>query len=163
MLVDCAIQPLGKPWGYFERQLNYIINTTNIIMERKHMLDCLITMPLPLAYLQHCRVLLAIFAFCHPFSIDPDEGVLDNVVMPFCLFWAIMGFEVLAEMMENPLGDDETDINSMQMIHSLEVCAQHVFDISEGRRDETRRALRRPFDDFAMSSSGKQEWQAEAD
>lgn len=161
LLADCARLPLDQPWGYFQRQLNYTIFCLNFLMEQKALLDCLITMPLPLAYLQHCRVLLAIFAFCHPFSIDPSEGLLDNVVMPFFLFWAIMGFEVLAELMENPLGDDETDLNCMQMIHSLEACAQHAFDLSECQRFSTRRALRRPFHDFMMASADFAEAEAE--
>merc|ERR1719161_599695 len=152
MLLDAVGQPLNQPWGFPERVLNSILRTLQATMFDLEKLNNLITMPLPLSYHQHCRIMLLIFATCIPLTVDPAAGLVDNVIMPFLIFWALMGFEILAELIENPLSDEETDIDIMQMIHSVEVHASHTFELTERHRAQARHALRRPFVDFGMAA-----------
>lgn len=150
MLLDALGQPLNQPWGYPERIMNNTLRTVQGLMWDFGKLNNLIEMPLPLSYYQHCRIMLLIYAVCIPLTVDPSSGLVDNVIMPFLIFWALMGFEVLAELIENPLSDEETDIDIMQMIHSIEVHASHTFELTERRRAQVRHALRRPLKDFGM-------------
>eukprot|EP00441_Pelagodinium_beii_P004231 CAMPEP_0197686468 /NCGR_PEP_ID=MMETSP1338-20131121/102536_1 /TAXON_ID=43686 ORGANISM="Pelagodinium beii, Strain RCC1491" /NCGR_SAMPLE_ID=MMETSP1338 /ASSEMBLY_ACC=CAM_ASM_000754 /LENGTH=68 /DNA_ID=CAMNT_0043268415 /DNA_START=1 /DNA_END=204 /DNA_ORIENTATION=- len=67
------------------------------------------------------------YAFLWPFVTEVGltlGSILDNIIFPFCAFWAMTGLEKLAEMMENPLGNDDTDIHLMEMLHDLEVGLQ---------------------------------------
>eukprot|EP00930_Biecheleria_cincta_P019039 TRINITY_DN1464_c1_g1_i2.p1 TRINITY_DN1464_c1_g1~~TRINITY_DN1464_c1_g1_i2.p1 ORF type:complete len:405 (-),score=74.88 TRINITY_DN1464_c1_g1_i2:28-1242(-) len=63
------------------------------------------------------------------------------------------GLEKLAEMMENPLGNDDTDIHLMEVLHDLEVGVQMAFQMAEEHRSKLRRclnyALKTPLPDFA--------------
>lgn len=152
MLLDVMEQPLSQPWGYQERLLNTVLRQSQGAMHDFANLNNLIVMPLPLAYLQHCRVLLMILALSIPLVVDPQAGMIDNILMPFLIFWALMGFEVLAEMMENPMGDHESDLNLLQLIHGVEVHAKHAFDTTTLHRSSTRLALRRPLKDFGMDA-----------
>jgi len=152
MISDLIQLPLEKDWGYPQRALNILDQKCTSVMRHVGLLNCLIGIGVPLAYFQHCRVLLLIYAFLSPFSVDPDSGFMNNMVLPFVIFWAVMGLEVLAEMLENPLGDDDTDLDLMRYVHNLEVYAQYAFDMTETHRARTRQAMLRPLHDFGMTS-----------
>jgi len=94
-------------------------------------LESIIMSPTPLPYLQHCRTLFLIFSMAFPLSMDPSRGAIYCIVLPMVIFWAIMGFEVLSAGLENPLGNDEVDMNLFEKIHSLEVNAEAIFDTTE--------------------------------
>ncbi|CAJ1338720.1 unnamed protein product [Effrenium voratum] len=70
-------------------------------------------------------------------------SVFDNIVFPFVVYWAMLGLERLAEMMENPVGDDDTDINLYQQLHQLEVGIQASFELCERERGPLRRVFAR--------------------
>jgi len=53
-------------------------------------------------------------------------------------------------MLENPLGADETDLNLLGMVHSLEVACSNAFDMSNKLRPGYRQAQKRPFQDFGL-------------
>jgi len=156
MLVEALLMPLNKRWGYPERVLNMVAGTCDDIMAQVTHLGGLIVRPVSLAYYQHCRVILLLYAMLWPIvtELGHDWGdVLDNIVFPFCAFWAMSGLEKLAEMMENPLGNDDTDIHLMEILHDLEVGVQMAFQMSEEHRSKVRRclnyALKTPIPDFA--------------
>merc|ERR1719162_2240906 len=97
--------------------------------------------PTPLPYLQHCRVLFFVFAVVFPMSMDTSKGLFDNVMLPLMIFWAIMGFEVLSGLLENPLGNDEVDMNLYEKVHSLEVNAEQIFNATECYNADLQYAL----------------------
>eukprot|EP00933_Yihiella_yeosuensis_P004409 TRINITY_DN108777_c0_g1_i1.p1 TRINITY_DN108777_c0_g1~~TRINITY_DN108777_c0_g1_i1.p1 ORF type:complete len:849 (+),score=115.76 TRINITY_DN108777_c0_g1_i1:120-2666(+) len=148
LLTDVLQQPLGQPWGYPERVLNLVMATADDAMKQVTHLSALISRPVSLAYYQHCRVILLLYAFLYPWSVDSSAGFMDNVVVPFCIFWAMTGLEKLAEMMENPLGSDDTDLHLMEMLHALEASAQQSFEITEADRPALRKALCRIVQDI---------------
>lgn len=80
---------------------------------------------------------------------------MDNVVLPLIIFWGMLGFEVLAEKTENPLGHDSTDLNLLEVVHALDASAQYAFEISEMHRNPLQRALLQPLHDFQMSASSR--------
>merc|ERR1719375_946227 len=99
--------------------------------------------PTPLPYLQHCRMLFLIFSIAFPLSMETSKGFFFNIGLPLMIFWAIMGFEVLAASLENPLGNDEVDMNLFEKIHSLEVNAEQIFDATEVYDGSLHEALER--------------------
>jgi len=141
ILQDLFNQPVDQAWGYTQRQMGPILREAQVAMLQVAHLDQIMACPVSLAYFQHCRVLLIVFALVYPFSCDPLAGVLENVVIPGIGLWAIMGLEKLSDQMENPLGTDDTDINMMEMMHSLEVSCARSWALAENYRVDTRNAL----------------------
>lgn len=143
ILLRALQKPSDKLWGYESRLWNLFWRTTLRIVETSGHLESIICSPIPLPYLQHCRVLFFIFSMAFPLSIDPSAGAVDNIVLPMVIFWAIMGFEVLSAALENPLGNDEVDMNLFERIHSLEVNAEAIFDATELHGSSLNDALER--------------------
>lgn len=133
------LKPLSKvtgetPWGYPERVLNlmevYLKSVTNCLQD----LDRLITVPLSLPYLQHCKIVFLFFVIVYPLIMDLSKGFWANVVVPVVIFFSLLGFETLADQLENPLGNDHIDVNVLQMMHSLDISANAIFRVEEGAR-----------------------------
>merc|ERR1719375_815136 len=99
--------------------------------------------PTPLPYLQHCRMLFLIFSIAFPLSMETSKGFFFNIGLPLMIFWAVMGFEVLSASLENPLGNDEVDMNLYEKIHSLEVNAEEIFNCTETNQASLTYALER--------------------
>jgi len=118
-----------------ERVLNLIEGNLRGIETSFSQLDQLIVMPLPLAYLQHCKVIFLAFVIVYPLTLDTFDGFWANVISPGLICMALFGLEVLADAMENPLGDDVLDMNVMEMIHELELRIQKTFNISVAHRE----------------------------
>ncbi|CAE7251790.1 GCS1 [Symbiodinium sp. CCMP2592] len=91
------------------------------------------------------RQVLKIFRVRGDFGEDLLGSIFDNIVFPFVIYWAagprMFSGKWLAEMMENPVGDDDTDINLLQQLHELEVGAQLAIELCENRRSMLRRTL----------------------
>jgi len=149
----CLKLPLSKPWGYPERMLNVCDGYVARIMTAVEHLDQLITMPLPLPYLQHCRILLLIYAATLPTNIHMGTGCAANVFQCTCAFFALIGFDIVAQNLENPLGDDDTDLNTMEMIHELEVAANNIFQMSELGSSDLLLAQRQTLEVFDMKDT----------
>merc|ERR1719253_360577 len=66
--------------------------------------------------------------------MDTSKGIIVNIALPLVIFWAIMGFEMLSGVLENPLGNDETDMNVYEKIHALEGNAEQIFNVTETRK-----------------------------
>mmetsp|Transcript_60032 Transcript_60032/g.172320 ORF Transcript_60032/g.172320 Transcript_60032/m.172320 type:complete len:553 (+) Transcript_60032:132-1790(+) len=124
------MHPLDKPWGYPERFLNsnemHLANAARAFEG----LSQLILIPMPLPYLQLSKLLLCTFVLTYPLAVDMEHGIWGNVIEPVMLCMALAGFEIVSDCMENPLGDDPSDISVYEMIHEFEVECQAVFDLS---------------------------------
>jgi len=146
ILLQALQRPSDQPWGFQSRLWNlYWRNTVEIMSQTQH-LESIIMSPTPLPYLQHCRVLFLIFAIAFPMSMDTSKGLIDNVLLPLVIFWAIIGFEILSGLLENPMGSDETDMNLYEKIQSLEVNSELVFNATECHRASLHHALLRTED-----------------
>lgn len=152
LLLDAVLLPADLPWGYQQRIASSFVGWIGQASSKMEEMFRLVSQPLPLAYLQHCRLLLLLYAVLYPMSVDAEEGVCENVVMPLIIFTTLFGFEVLSSDMENPLGISEMDLHLLDMVHSLEVVTQHAFDLSELGERCTRMALRRPLVEFGMQT-----------
>jgi len=124
-------QPLVTGYGYYERTMNLNEVLLQKLSEAYEHMDQLVMMPTPLLYIQGCKILLCMYLVVAPMSIDNAAGVWGNVVLPVFLGVTFYGFEIVAEKMENPIGDDTSDLNLLELIHSLEVEAKHIFNLSE--------------------------------
>lgn len=146
-------QPLKEEWGYVER----IVNLSEIhFASAAHafeQLDRLITSPLPLAYVQHCKILFLVFSFLYPLVLPTSDGIWANIALPFSIFVSLYGFECLAEHFENPLGDDISDLNVIEMIHELEVRTHEVFEMAGRHRAKLREASIEPIRDVNLCKS----------
>ncbi|CAE7343488.1 trpD [Symbiodinium sp. CCMP2456] len=144
-IVDCQV-------------LNLIADITADALDQLTHLGGLIMRPVSLAYYQHCRVIVALFTFMWPMvhkrSADFVGNIFDAIVFPCVVYWAMSGLERLAEMMENPVGDDDTDIDMMQQMHELEVGLQLSFEMSEVRRSMMKR-MGMPFCSMSFCSAGR--------
>lgn len=142
VLLTFALQrPMDKPWGYNSRSFNLYWRSTEAIMRTTMSLESLIQSPTPLPYLQHCRLLFVIFVIANPLSIDSTRGWIVNVLLPVVLFWAIRGFQILSKRLENPLGNDEADLNLYDRLASCEINAEHAFNLSADNDGDIRHAL----------------------
>jgi len=142
VLLTFALQrPMDKPWGYNSRSFNLYWRSTEAVMRMTMNLESLIQSPTPLPYLQHCRLLFVIFVVANPLSIDSTKGWFVNVVLPVVLFWAIRGFQILSKRLENPLGNDEADLNLYDKLASCEVNAEHAFNLTADTYGDIRNAL----------------------
>jgi len=141
MLVQALLRPSDQTWGYQSRLYNLFARITLKLVNDSMHLESIIMSPTPLPYLQHCRVLFLIFSLVFPMSMDTERGYFANVIMPAVIFWAIMGFEMLSGVLENPLGNDETDMNIYEKIHSLEVSAEQIFNTTECHKASLHHAL----------------------
>lgn len=150
MLYRALLHPLEQPWGYPQRMMNVFAQHMGQILTMMAQLDIFIKVPLPLIYLQHCRCLLLIFGMCYPMSINPTDGLMDNVMMPLFIVWSMLGFEFIAEQLENPLGDDDADINLWDHLHNLEVYCKQAFDNSEMSLFPMKSVLYNIAEDFDM-------------
>jgi len=143
MLLIFALQrPIDEPWGYSNRSWNLFWRRTSGIMQLMMNLESLVESPTPLPYLQHCRMLFIIFVIMIPLSINCSRPIFEHVALPLVLFWAIRGFQIMSTRLEGPMGNDEADLNLHEKIHSLEVNAEHSFDLSSDHDGELRRGLR---------------------
>jgi len=124
----------GPNWGYPERLVNVLENHLSGVCASFEHLERLITLPFPLAYLQHSKILFLIFALVYPLCIDIEFGLWANVISPCIIFFALLGFELLADEMENPLGNGYTDLSVLEMIHALEIRASKAFALTETRQ-----------------------------
>jgi len=151
ILLNALSKPTDEPWGYSSRTINTLLRTVGAFHEKLGNLMTLIMYPTPLQYLQHCRILFWCFALVYPCSMHPDRGWTDNIGIPFFIIWALLGFDYLSGMMENPLGNDESDVDFISLVHSLEVQAEFAFEATETHHDELWAALDRPLKDFNMA------------
>mmetsp|Transcript_42552 Transcript_42552/g.126235 ORF Transcript_42552/g.126235 Transcript_42552/m.126235 type:complete len:725 (-) Transcript_42552:96-2270(-) len=140
LMQDLINQPVDESWGYTQRQMGPILYQAQHAMNQVAHIDHILAVPVSLAYFQHCRVLLLIFGLFYPFSCDPSTGPVENVLIPCLGLWAIMGLEKLADIMENPFGTDDTDLDSMRHLHTLEVVASRAWQHSETYREGNRQA-----------------------
>lgn len=164
LLMDAVLQSSDLKWSYQQRIANFFVSTCAGVANKMEELNRLVSQPLPLAYKQHCRCLLVLYALFFPLSVAYEDGFLENVAMPLLIFTTLYGFEVLASEMENPLGLEEMDLNMLDMVHSLEVSAESAFNISEAGKKSSRMALRRPLQEFGMLAKGGmdlEEWHDE--
>lgn len=130
LLRGLLMRPLGKRWGYPERYLNFneaCLGKATRAYEGMHQM---VLMPLPLPYLQLCKMLLLVFIITYPIGIHLNHGIWGNVVIPWILSMSLWGFQVVADFMENPMGDDPADISLYELIHEFEVEVQAMFDLS---------------------------------
>lgn len=153
ILYDSLLRPIGHSWGCPERMMNVCAKNLQQILHDFGDLTMLILVPLPLAYQQLCRVLLVIFAVTYPLSVSPDEGPTDNIFLPLFIMVAMLGLEYLGDMLENPLGYDESDLDLLSMLHSLEVSCEYAFEFSESSRPRLRHALGRPLEEIRNSNA----------
>lgn len=145
-LLRCYIhEPLKiEPWGYAERMVNLAEIHISNICQSFESLDRLITTPLPLAYLQHCKVLFCCFSALYPLTLQTSHGIWANLVAPFLIFIALFGIECLAEQFENPIGEDVADLNVVEMLHDFEVRCHEVFNLAGKHRQQLRSVAMRP-------------------
>lgn len=143
-------EPLLAPWGYAERMVNLAeIHISTVCMSFES-LDRLITTPLPLAYLQHCKVLFLSFSALYPLTLQTSHGAWANIVAPFLIFIALFGIECLAEHFENPIGEDVADLNVVEMIHDFEVRSHEVFNLACKHRQDLRSVTMRPLQGLGL-------------
>jgi len=124
-------EPISKPWGYQERVMNLYEAHLAVVSSAYQGMNQMVMCQLPLPYVQLCKVLLLVFILSYPLSIDLNHGIWGNVVVPVILAVTLMGFENVADFLENPLGDDSADISVYECIHEFEVEVQSLFNASQ--------------------------------
>eukprot|EP00428_Durinskia_dybowskii_P049617 CAMPEP_0170347284 /NCGR_PEP_ID=MMETSP0116_2-20130129/74905_1 /TAXON_ID=400756 /ORGANISM="Durinskia baltica, Strain CSIRO CS-38" /LENGTH=480 /DNA_ID=CAMNT_0010601113 /DNA_START=27 /DNA_END=1471 /DNA_ORIENTATION=- len=129
-----------EKWGYPERVLNVVEAHLSVFMKALRGMDGMGSVGLPLPYLQLCKWLLLIFIVVYPWNVNSEHGWWSNVMVPIILAMTLLGFEVVADDMENPLGDDSADISLYEMIHEFEVDVEAIFNCSEVEDESMRQS-----------------------
>uniref|UniRef100_A0A7S4PUT5 Uncharacterized protein n=1 Tax=Alexandrium monilatum TaxID=311494 RepID=A0A7S4PUT5_9DINO len=124
---------MNQPWGFPERFANIHEALLQSITHTCETLEDLVSMPLPMAYLQQRKLLFIAFAVFYPMTLPNQDGWWTNIMTPSIIFGAMAGFESVAEMLENPLGDDDADLNVDEMLHDLEVRVSKALRLAEER------------------------------
>eukprot|EP00928_Gymnodinium_smaydae_P046464 TRINITY_DN3095_c0_g3_i1.p1 TRINITY_DN3095_c0_g3~~TRINITY_DN3095_c0_g3_i1.p1 ORF type:complete len:588 (+),score=123.30 TRINITY_DN3095_c0_g3_i1:29-1792(+) len=132
---------LRKEWGYPERMLNLYESCLSQAIEAFEDLDDVVTQPMPLPYLQLCRSFMIAFLCLYPCSIKLEQGIWGNVVVPTILAMALLGFDIVSAMLENPLSDDPCSLSVEEMLHELELSLHTLFDLSETDADAVNCSL----------------------
>merc|ERR1719502_1845815 len=83
--------------------------------------DRMVTIPQPSPYVNLCYMLVSVFIMSYPLEVNVEEGIWANVILPWCICLSMIGLSVVAQELENPVGDDTTDLNLLEMVHALEV------------------------------------------
>lgn len=150
------MHPLAeKSWGYPERYLNILEGHMGSAMTALEGLHNMVMIPSPLPYLQLCKLLLLLFILSYPLSIDLGNGIWSNIIIPTVLAMALLGFEIVADVLENPVGDDTADISLYELIHSFEVEVSHMFDLSEKHDYDVQKSWMELGDCFEMGDGAK--------
>lgn len=68
------------------------------------------------------------------------------------------GFEIVADFMENPLGDDSSDISIYESIHEFEVEAQAIFNSSLIHRPGLSASEQELAEEFGLKTDCLREW-----
>lgn len=137
-------------WGYAERTVNLTEIHISKVAHSFEALDRLVTMPFPLAYLQHCKMLFLVWCLFYPFTLQTSEGTWVNICTPFIIFTSLWGIECLAEHFENPLGDDVSDLNVVEMIHDLEIRCHEMFNLAGKHCAELREVSTIPLEGLGL-------------
>lgn len=124
---------ISQPWGFPERFVNLFEAELQKIVSLIDDLEQLVSIQLPMAYMQQRKALFFAFVVVYPMTLPNSDGWWTNVITPSLIFMAMQGFEAVAEMLENPLGNDALDIDVGEQIHTLEVRIMKMFRISEER------------------------------
>lgn len=137
-LRDCIYRAVAKPWGYPERTMNILETCIVKSLDSFRDLVRLVNTPQPKPYIQILKIAVFLFGLMYPFHIDVSEGVGACVIVPYLISFVLVGLMVVASDIENPVGDNATDLNVLSMCHALEVEAEQVFDLSERLRTKVR-------------------------
>lgn len=124
-------QPLAEKWGFYERNLNYHEVLFQRMSANFRVIDCMVAMPMPLMYAQECKILLMLFLAAYPLCVEAEDGIWGSLFAPWMLALSMLGLDLVSERLENPLGDDDSDLNVLEMVHALEVDCKWLFDFSE--------------------------------
>jgi len=134
-------EPLDKRWGCPERVLSLCEDYIDDVIQAFRGMNRMVACPLPLPYLQLCKLLLCLFVLSLPWVVEPAHGAWSNIVAPSVLAMTFLGYETCSDIMENPLGDDSADISVYEAAHELEVDIQQIFDGTAFRRASILRSF----------------------
>jgi len=101
----------NEPWGFKERFSKDLMGFCNMSSNFYEQMTMVITTPIPFPYVHLCKVLLIVFLFVSPVLINTNSGFFEDVIVPSFIALALLGIDAIASELENPFGDDPTDLD----------------------------------------------------
>mmetsp|Transcript_19108 Transcript_19108/g.43922 ORF Transcript_19108/g.43922 Transcript_19108/m.43922 type:complete len:385 (-) Transcript_19108:53-1207(-) len=111
----------GKKHGYLERVLNLADSQISRLLKIYADTSQTVMTPLPLPYCHLCRLLMVCFLLVYMTQLQPRLGVVANIMVPMLLAFAFFGIDAIATEIEDPLGDDPSDLDTLTVISQLEL------------------------------------------
>merc|ERR1712137_1473218 len=128
-LANWALQQLRHRFAAFsvdkhgpaERALNVLSHDVGILQKHSTKIIQHASVPVSLDYLQLTKYLINVFFVLFPFHIPFNAGLFTNVFFPTILCVIFLGMDLMSTDMENPFGDDTSDLKIATPLHDVEI------------------------------------------
>lgn len=116
---DCAV--FGRQWGYLERCMNLAASRTHLMLDMFETMSQSISTPAPLPLNHLCKFLMGGYILLFPFMMtNPLDGGFIAVLTSLLISLVVCGLEAISMEIEDPWGEDDNDLNLVEMIHEAE-------------------------------------------
>merc|ERR1712137_353361 len=114
--------------GPVERTLNVLSHDIGILQKHSTKITMHASVPVSLDYLQMTKFLLNIYFVLFPFHIPSSAGLFVNLFFPSILCIIFLGMDLMSTDMENPFGDDTSDLKIATPLHDVEIEVMRLLD-----------------------------------
>lgn len=122
--------------GPVERVLMTLNDDIGALQKHSTRMSQYATIPLPLDYMQMTKFLTILFQVLFPLEIPSRDGCFASIFFPIILSFIFCGMDVMCTDMEDPFGDDPSDLKVVTPLWDVEVeTMQLLEDRSEDIQD----------------------------
>merc|ERR1712137_1073925 len=114
--------------GTVERVLNLITSDIAILQKHSTKIGQSAAIPVPLDYMQMTKFLIMLFRVLFPLQIPPEAGMFTNLFFPAVLAVIFYGMDLMCTDMEDPFGDDTSDVKIVTPLWDVEVETMRFFE-----------------------------------
>merc|ERR1712137_205545 len=123
------------PHGTVERVLNFVTADIAILQKHATKIGQTASFPVPLDYMQMTKFLIFMFQILFPLDIPATDGTFTNLFFPAMLAVIFYGIDMMCTDMEDPFGDDTSDLKIVTPLQDVEVeTMQLLEDMSDNVR-----------------------------
>lgn len=121
--------------GTVERVLNLITSDIAILQKHSTKIGQSAAIPVPLDYMQMTKFLIFLFQVLFPLEIPAKDGFFTNLFFPSILAVIFYGIDMMCTDMEDPFGDDSSDLKIVTPLLDVEV---ETLQLLEDKNDPIR-------------------------
>jgi len=107
--------------GTVERVLSFLGGDMRQMQRNHTKILMFAAIPVPIDYMQMTKLLIIFFQIFFPIGIPSHDGVFVNLFFPAILVFIFYGIDIMCSDMEDPFGDDPSDIKIEAPLWEVEV------------------------------------------